>query len=172
MKSLVVYSSLTGNTKMIAESIAAELGEDTAIKSVAENPSADGYDLVAVGYWVDKGAPDKKAAEFLRSLSNKKVFVFATLGAYPDSDHAKQSLEKGIALLGEGCEVIGTFICQGKVNPQLISEMAKMFPEGHPHAMNEARQKRLAEAAKHPNEADCAAAKSAVAKAVRELGSF
>ena len=53
MKTLIVYSSLTGNTKKVAEAIAAVLpGCD--LLPVEEAPaSVEGYDLVALGYWVD-----------------------------------------------------------------------------------------------------------------------
>lgn len=164
MKSLVVYSSLTGNTKMVAEAVAEALGADTVLVSVDECPSADEYDLVAVGYWVDKGTADKKSADYLKSLRNKKVALFATLGAYPDSEHAAQSLANGAALLDTSNTVVGTFICQGKVDAKLVEQMAKMFPAEHPHGLNEARKKRLADAAKHPDENDLKNAKAVFAK--------
>lgn len=62
MKTLVIYSSLTGNTKKVARAVAEVLPECTMLP-VEEAPSrVDGYDLVAVGYWVDKGMPDGKPA--------------------------------------------------------------------------------------------------------------
>lgn len=60
MKFLVVYSSLTGNTKMVGEAIAEVLAPECDIFPVEDNPDYSDYDLVVVGYWVDKGTADKK----------------------------------------------------------------------------------------------------------------
>lgn len=160
MKSLVVYSSLTGNTKMVAEAIAEELGENTVLAAVEENPSVEDYDLIAVGFWVDRGTADKKSADYLGSIRNKKIALFATLGADPTSDHAKKSLENAAALLDASNEVIGNFICQGKVDPKLIKRMEKMFSANHPHGMNEERKARHQMASTHPDANDLLAAKA------------
>ena len=47
MKSIVIYSSLTGNTKQVAETIARVLPADTPCVSLSELPSdMASYDLV------------------------------------------------------------------------------------------------------------------------------
>ena len=91
MKSIVVYSSLTGNTKMVGEAIAEVLAPNCDIYKVEDNPDITGYDLVVVGFWVDKGTADAKASKFLKSIRNSKVAVYATLEAEPDSEHEKTS---------------------------------------------------------------------------------
>ena len=45
-----------------------------------------------------------------------------------------------------------TFICQGKVDPQVIEMMYKMFPQGHAHGQSAERDARHKVAASHPNE--------------------
>lgn len=164
MKSLVAYSSLTGNTKMVAEAIAEELGSDTKLVPVEEQPDAAGYDLVAVGFWVDKGTADQKTAMYLQTLNHTKIALFATLGANPDSAHAQESLDNAAKLLDETNIVVGRFICQGKVDPKLIERMNKMFPTGHPHGMNEDRKARHEEASKHPDAQDLIYAKQTFAQ--------
>ena len=95
-----------------------------------------------------------KAAEFIKKLRDKRVAVFATLGAYADSEHARKCIENIISLFDKSCDVVGSFICQGAVSQKMIDMMTKMFPSGHPHAMNEARIKRLADGKSHPDEKD------------------
>jgi flavodoxin len=163
MRTLIVYSSLTGNTKMVAEAIREVFGDEADIFPVEREPAADGYDLVAVGFWVDRGTADQKTQAYLRKLKNKKVALFATLGAYPDSAHARDSLANAASLLEDGNQMIGDFICQGKVDPKLV-EGFENLPEGHPHAMNPERAARLREAAKHPDRADLENAKAAFVK--------
>lgn len=150
---LVVYSSLTGNTKMLAEAVLEALPAGSEIFSVEDAPMADDYEKVAIGYWADKGTADKKAMEYMNKVTNSKVFVFATLGAYPDSAHAQDVLNRGAALLGAGCTVLGKFICQGKLSEALMAR-AKARPADHPHAATPERMKRWADASTHPDEQD------------------
>ena len=154
MKTAVIYSSKTGNTKKIAEAIKSSIENDCEFFSVKDNPDIEKFDLIFFGAWVDKGMPDKDALEYMKTINNKKVALFMTLGAYPDSDHAKESIQNGIDSFGENCEVIDTFICQGAIDPKLIEWMEKL-PENHPHAPDSARRKRWADASEHPNKLDC-----------------
>lgn len=154
MKSIVVVSSRTGNTLKVAGAVAFALDEQQEAVKIEEKPDVTDYDLVVVGTWIDRGTADQKAAEFIKFLRNKKVAVFITLGAYADSDHAKKCVENVIGLFDESCEVVGSFICQGAVSQKMVVMMAKMFPGGHPHGMNEGRKKRLADGKSHPDETD------------------
>ncbi len=66
MKSIVIYSSLTGNTKQVAEAITSVLPADTPCVSISELPSdMESYDLVFAGFWVDKGTANKEARDVL-----------------------------------------------------------------------------------------------------------
>ncbi|WP_289146738.1 flavodoxin family protein [uncultured Megamonas sp.] len=163
MKSIVVYSSLTGNTKMVGEAIAEVLAPNCDIYKVEDNPDITGYDLVVVGFWVDKGTADAKASKFLKSIRNSKVAVYATLGAEPDSEHAKTSLQNGIDMLDSSNEVMGRFICQGKIDPKLLEAMKKMFgtkvSKENFHAVDEKRLERHRKASTHPDEQDLSNAK-------------
>jgi len=160
MKSLIVYSSRTGNTKKVAEAILSVLPAGTEIYPVENAPSPDGYDFIAVGYWVDKGTANAEMAAYLPKIRGKKVGIFFTLGADPNSPHAEKSCTSGAALLGEGCEVVAKFWCQGAIDPKLTEWMKKLPPE-HPHAPNPERIKRWENAAKHPDATDLDAAKAA-----------
>ena len=159
MKALVVYSSRTGNTRKIAEAIAAVL-PGCEIYPVESAPAPEGYDLVAVGYWVDKGMPDAQAKAYLETVRDAKVALFGTLGAWPDSEHARDCIRKSEALLKEperGNTVMGSFICQGKVDPRVVEMMNKVAADVHP--MTPERKARLEEAARHPDDTDRARAK-------------
>lgn len=160
MKSLIVYSSKTGNTKKVAEAILSVLPAGTEIRSAENAPDPADYDFIAVGFWVDKGTANAEAAEYLRKIRGKKVGIFFTLGAFPNSPHAEKSCGNAVALLGENCEVVAKFWCQGAIDPKLTEWMRHLPPE-HPHAPNPERLRRWEEAAKHPNDEDLEAAKAA-----------
>ena len=112
---------------------------------------------------MDKGTADAKASKFLKSIRNSKVAVYATLGAEPDSEHAKTSLQNGIDMLDGSNEVMGRFICQGKIDPKLLEAMKKMFgtkvSKENFHAVDEKRLERHRKASTHPDEQDLANAK-------------
>jgi flavodoxin len=149
MKALVVYSSQTGNTKKLAETVCEALPAGTQMCMVDDAPDPADCDLVALGFWLQAGKPDPKSSGFLKRLKGKqKVFLFATHGARPGSDHANHAMAHAQFLAG-GATVAGSFSCYGEVNPKVL-EMVKAKPEP-PVWLDDA-----AEAVGHPNSSDLA----------------
>ncbi|MDR1899138.1 MAG: flavodoxin family protein [Treponema sp.] len=166
---LIVYSSKTGNTRKLAQGILKGLedrGVTARIAPVEEKPDGNGADWVLLGFWVDRGNADGKARRYLKGLSGQQVGFFGTLGAYPDSDHARESAARVRELAEKKNTFLGCFLCQGKIDPKLTALFSKL-PKGHPHGMNEERRKRHEEAAKHPDDADIAAAAEACAEMIK-----
>lgn len=169
MKILVTYSSKTGNTKRLAEAIYAGLeAQDKEIKTIKEVANIEEYDIIFVGYWVDRGGANQEAKDFMTTIKGKKVGIFATLGYWPDSKHAITSLDNGQALVEEDNEVIVRYICQGALAPAII-ERFKSFPEGDPHAVTPAKLKRYEIASQHPSPADMALGAELFNERVRSL---
>lgn len=152
-KVLITYASLSGNTKKLAEGLYDAFQEEAHLQPVDEEIDLSSYDVILHGYWVDRGGPDEKSKAFLSRIQNKKVGIFATLGAYPDSEHAASSLEKGVQCLDASNTLIGKFICQGRLS-DAIKDRIRKLPKDHPHGPTEARLKRWADADSHPDEAD------------------
>ena len=167
MKSLVVYSSRTGNTKKVAEAVYKALPDPKEIKKVEDAPPVDGYDFIAMGFWIDRGTADAEAGKYMAEIKGKKVGLFGTLGAYPDSDHAKDCINNAKKLMKEN-EILGIFLCQGKVDPALIKMMEKMKDDPH-HAMTPERRASIEEGKKHPDETDCLNAQKAFEAMVTKL---
>ncbi len=158
MKLLITYSSKTGNTKKLAEGLYNNLPfKEMDIMPIADVRNIDEYDTVLVGYWVDRAFPNKEAKIFMEQISGKRVGIFATLGAYPDSQHAWDSLVNGENIVKENNTVIGKFICQGKIEPRIV-EMFKNLPKGRGHELTPERLKKYSIAERHPNEVDILAA--------------
>ncbi len=147
MNSAIIYSSITGNTRKLAEAVASSSG--VPIFPVRLAPDLTGFDFLGLGFWVRKGMPDSRMLRFMEGVRGKKVFFFATMGTWPDSPHARSCLAATRALLEEKSNVVtGHFHCQGRVNPRVAGR------KGDHHPMTEARRARLEEAAKHPDEQD------------------
>lgn len=157
MKTLIAYSTLTGNTKKVCEAVAKAFS-NAEVKDISEVSSLD-YDLTIVGTWIDKGTADMKAIKFIETLKNRKVAFIFTLGAYPDSQHAMNCIERIKKLFEDnGNEVIGYYHCQGAIDPRIIEMMKTKFGQGHPHGVSPERIKRWEDASKHPDENDLKAA--------------
>ena len=153
MRSLLTYSSLTGNTKQVAEAILKVMPEGTDFYPIEEAPSPELYDYICIGFWADRENADKKSQDYMNKINGKKVALFGTLGAYPNSEHAQKTMDNAKEILAGKNEILGEFLCQGKVDPRLVKRFAEL-PADHPHGMTPERKARLEEASKHPNEED------------------
>ena len=154
MKACIVYSSCTGNTRKVAEALADTSG--IPCFAVRHAPNPDDFDLLALGFWVRKGLPDARAQRYMARVRDKHVFFFGTLGAWPHSEHARRCLVATHELLQAGGNtVMDGFLCQGRVNPQVIAASQR---KGR-HPMSAERYARLLEAERHPDATDLAAAR-------------
>ena len=145
MKSLVVYSSQTGNTRKLAEALCQALPPGTLLSNVDEAPDPGDFDFVAVGFWLQAGKPDPKSQAYLEKVKgHTRLFLFATHGANPDSEHANNAMAAARAIV-DGATVAGCFSCYGEVNPKVLEKVkAKPQPPawlddapnavGHPNA--------------------------------------
>lgn len=160
VKTIVLYSSRTGNTKKVAEAICSVLPKGTNCIDIKNSPEdLESYDCIFMGFWIDKGTADSLAAEQIKKLHNPYIALFATLGADPESEHARKCLINAANLLPEGITSMNNFICQGAIDPKIIEMMYNMFPVGHPHGKtpgNDALHKR---ASTHPDDIDLKNAK-------------
>lgn len=154
---LLVYSSITGNTRMVAEAIMRALPPDTIIQPVQNAPHPETSALVIVGFWVHRGAPDPAAARYMHTICGRDVAFFGTLAAYPDSDHAHGVMANAESLLA-GNRILGSFLCQGKLAPNRLARRLSGEEADARHPMTEERRARLLEAARHPDERDLALA--------------
>ena len=154
MKALVVYSSLTGNTKKIAEAMYEEINIEKDIYKSNEDFNIENYDFIAVGYWVNKGICDDKIKEILEKVNNKNIILFGTLGAKengPYYDSIKKRIED---LVPENNKILGHFLCQGKINEKLTERYKEMLKNNQGDEHVKEQLKNHEEASKHPDDKD------------------
>ena len=149
----VIYSSLTGNTKRVAEAMAEAAEAD--LFSVDEAPlDLSAYAVVALGYWLRRGAPDPKMLALLPRIEEIDVVLFQTHGTDPGSEHAVTAFARAGHALGASCYILGTFACQGRLNPKIVERRTKEAAAADdPHAGKKA-QERWQRAASHPDAED------------------
>jgi hypothetical protein len=170
-KWLILYSTITGNTRMVAEAMLAVAPPGSFMQDIRELDPAElrntSYEVVVAGYWLKRGGPDPQMAKILPEIADRQVVLFETHGALPGSEHAVTAFARAGYLLGENCEILGTFSCQGKINPRLL-ERRLGLPETDPHAPTQANKARWSAAAGHPNEEDFSAVQAFAVKMQRK----
>ena len=122
----IIFSSLTGNTRQLAETIRAVLpAENCDYYGVPETQELHS-EILYIGFWTDKGNADNATLELLSKLRGKKVFLFGTAGfggsaAYFQKilDHVKQSVDPSNTVIGE-------YMCQGKMPQSVRDRYMKM----------------------------------------------
>ena len=111
MQTLVVYSSKTGNTRKVAETIAAVFG--VKAQSCAEVQGIPQADLLVAGSGVYGGRMGADLAALLNRIpagAVKKALVFGTIGGQTSAVEAIEN-----ALEAKGIEVLGNFYCKGQL---------------------------------------------------------
>lgn len=162
---LVVYSSVTGNTKKVAETFCEAVGGKLVRVEDAGTP--EGYDAVAVAYWLWRGGPDPKTAAYLTKLSGMNVALMETHAADNRSEHSMTAFARAAACLGNGCRVLNVFECQGQV-PETVREKRAKMAANDPHATSQGWKNSVG----HPDEVDLAEAKEFAVRTDKKLSYF
>ena len=76
----ILFCSLTGNTKKLADAIYETLPKDKCDYFGTNDSQVPQSDVCYIGFWTDKGNADQKTLELLSKLKNKKIFLFGTAG--------------------------------------------------------------------------------------------
>ena len=150
----IIFSSLTGNTKKLAETIRAVLpAENCDYYGVLETQELHS-EILYIGFWTDKGNADNATLELLSKLRGKKVFLFGTAGfggsaAYFQKilDHVKQSVDPSNTVVGE-------YMCQGKMPQSVRDRYMKMKAQPEHPANIDALIDNFDRALSHPDEGD------------------
>ena len=115
MSYAIVYSSKTGNTKILADTLHDCLPQEGCDYFGVPDPAAMEADTLYVGFWTDKGKADESASVFLKQLRGKQVFLFGTAGFGGSEEYFNKILKTVQKDLHSSNTVIGSFMCQGKM---------------------------------------------------------
>ncbi len=159
MKYSIVYNSPTGNTEMLANTIAKTLSQGQCMyfggTEERTEERIEDSDILFVGFWTDKGTCDIKTAEFLKSLKNWKIFLFGTAGYGGDEAYFKQILESVKKNIDISNHIIGTYMCQGKMPLSVRHRYEKMIVDSTDSAKIQGMIDNFDRALSHPDIDDC-----------------
>lgn len=88
------------------------------------------YENLAIGFWLDRGGATPKFAKFLREICGKKIALFMSCGADPQSEHSQKIIDKVASnLIAQGNEIAGKFVCQGKISDEIIAQIRAIYTQ-------------------------------------------
>lgn len=155
-KYAILFSSKTGNTRILADAIRAALPEEDCAffgeaGSVAEIPEVK---TVYLGFWTDKGNADEAALNVLKNLRNKNVFLFGTAGFGVEDAYFQRVLNNVKASMDESNTLVGEFMCQGKMQQAVRDRYVKMKEQPDAAPNLDQMIDNFDRALSHPDEAD------------------
>ena len=155
MKTLIIYSSETGNTKMVCEKAFEYVNGEKLIIPIKEKDSInlDEFDNIIVGTWIDKANANSEAKKFINTLANKNLFFIGTLAASLTSEHAKKCFNNLRKLFSKKNNFVDGVLARGRVSKDLQEKFTK-FPLNIIHKFVPNMKEIILEADAHPNETD------------------
>lgn len=125
MKYAIIYSSKTGNTRLLAQSLYLHMkGRDCGLYEAGQADKVDA-DFYYVGFWTCRGECDTDTQHFLKTIKNKNVFLFGTAGFGRSPAYYRKILEKTQKNLDASVKLVGSFMCQGKMPIQIRKKYEK-----------------------------------------------
>lgn len=127
----IVYSSKTGNTKMLADALHQALPADDCVYFGAPDAQALAAERIYIGFWTDKGTCDAETAAFITQLTQQEIFLFGTCGFGGGVAYFEQILARVRDLLPESVQLVGSYLCPGKM-PQSVRDRYVRIAEEEP----------------------------------------
>lgn len=165
MKYAVVFASMTGNTRLLAERIRKQLPREQLIYWGEPAEAAREADVLFVGSWTDKGTCCPAIGDFLQSLEGKKVFLFGTAGFGGAQAYFERIAGRMGENLGKSNTLLGHFLCQGKM-PQSVRARYEAMEQNE---KTKAMLQNFDAALSHPDETDLQALEQAVSRCFTQL---
>ena len=94
MSYAIVFSSKTGNTRLLADTLRASLPQNECTYFGAPAPEALEAETLYIGFWTDKGHADDTLTAFLQTLKGKRIFLFGTAGFGGSAEYFEQILQR------------------------------------------------------------------------------
>lgn len=154
----IVYSSKTGNTRLLAETLRDTLPTADCLYFGEPSDEALRAERIYVGFWTDKGTCDADTAAFLARVTTQEVFLFGTAGFGGAPEYFDKILSAARQNLPDGVTVCGSYMCQGKMPMAVRARYEQMEDSPRRQMMIENFDAALS----HPDTADLAHLRDAV----------
>lgn len=150
----IIFSSITGNTKKLADTIRELLPKENCEYFGMGDTKELQSEILYIGFWTDKGNADNATLELLSKLRNKKIFLFGTAGFGGSEAYFQKILANVRASVDASNTIIGEYMCQGKMPMSVRERYMKMKEMPDQSAKAEALIENFDRALSHPDEKD------------------
>ena len=150
----ILFSSLTGNTKKLADAIHETLPEEGCEYFGAIKTPVPSSELLYIGFWTDKGNADNETLTLLSTLKNRRIFLFGTAGFGGSDAYFQKILGQVRQSIDPSNTIIGEYMCQGKMPQSVRERYMKMKENPEDPANLDALIKNLDCALAHPESDD------------------
>ncbi len=152
----IIYSSKSGNTKQLAETIYDFLTEKNLCVTGFTNIDNKECNItnascIFVGFWTDKGNCEERLQTFLQTLENKTIFLFGTAGFGGSQSYFEKILSNVKQSIPSSNTIIGSFMCQGKMPIAVKNRYEKMKAENPNDTKFDAMIENFDKASSHPD---------------------
>lgn len=96
----------------------------------------------------------EKIKSYASKLHHKKVFVFGTCGFGKDENYFQMIADRMTACVPSDNEIIGSFVCQGKINPNFQKKYEMMLLDDKTKKQAEMMLENFKLADSHPTQDD------------------
>ena len=158
----ILFSSLTGNTKKLADAIHETLPEEGCEYFGAIKTPVPSSELLYIGFWTDKGNADNETLTLLSTLKNRRIFLFGTAGFGGSDAYFQRILGNVKSAIDSSNTIVGEYMCQGKM-PVSVRQRYEAMKAKPLHIPNlDALIENFDKALSHPDAADLEQLKQAV----------
>ena len=162
----ILFSSLTGNTKKLADAIHETLPEEGCEYFGSIKTPVPSSELLYIGFWTDKGNADNETLTLLSTLKNRRIFLFGTAGFGGSDAYFQKILGQVRQSIDPSNTIIGEYMCQGKM-PQSVRDRYVKMKEQPDHKPNvDMLIENFDHALSHPDENDLEKLKKIVTEKV------
>lgn len=154
----IIYSSKTGNTRLLAETLRDTLPTADCLYFGEPSDEALRAERIYVGFWTDKGTCDADTAAFLARVTTQEVFLFGTAGFGGAPEYFDKILSAARQNLPDDATVCGSYMCQGKMPMAVRARYEQMEDSPRRQMMIENFDAALS----HPDAADLSHLRDAV----------
>ena len=158
----ILFSSLTGNTKKLADAIHETLPQNDCEYFGAIKTPVPSSELLYIGFWTDKGNADNETLTLLSTLKNRRIFLFGTAGFGGSDAYFQRILGNVKSAIDSSNTIVGEYMCQGKMPMAVRERYEKMKQQPNPAPNLDGLIRNFDRALTHPDDHDLGELKQAV----------
>lgn len=165
----IYYSSVTGNTKKLANYIRKSLKRQghtvSFVNSTRCKQEIELSEVLILAFWCRRSSMDDSSLRILAQCKGRKILAIGTMGGNVDGDYGRRVEENVRNVINQENECVGVCLCKGAIDLHRMKRRM-LLPEDHPRHVNEAKYQKSLLTQGHPNEADLDKVDSFVKKCV------